>query len=120
MMHRAPGVLEHPAPFRLRPPVFDVVPSRGRALVLRPAPDAGWTADPVAAFAHHEAFGLDRDRAEEAFTAVVDAVAGFEDRLAELGVSDLDRDLPRRMMPAAGLRHPPARPGFVGTSPPSP
>jgi len=100
--------------------VFDVVPSGGRALALRPAPDSGWTADPVAAFAHHQAFGLDRDRAEEAFTAVADAVAGFEDRLADLGVSGRDRDLPRRMMPAAGIRRPPGRPGFVAPSAPAP
>lgn len=93
-------------------PAFDVVTNRQKTPVLRSAPKSMPTANPAELFKAHNAFRLDRTRAEAIYADVVDACRKIESILDEYQVTKEDREIFRSI--ARYIFAPPALESGVG------
>lgn len=82
-------------------PAFDLVPCNRPAHVLAPARGAAGIPDPAAMLDTCRAFGLDRHKAEQIYSDIVDGLAALPELLDRHKVSRKDRDIVTGLMPAA-------------------
>ncbi|MBF0374825.1 MAG: HipA domain-containing protein [Alphaproteobacteria bacterium] len=82
-------------------PAFDLVPCNKPAHVLAPAPGIAATPDPRAMLGSRAAFGLERKKAEETYSDIVDGLAALPLLLDRHEVGPTDRATVTGLMPLA-------------------
>ncbi|MBF0307217.1 MAG: HipA domain-containing protein, partial [Alphaproteobacteria bacterium] len=82
-------------------PAFDLVPCNKPAHVIAPAPGIAATPDPRAILESYSAFGLERKKAWETYSEIVDGLAALPLLLDRHEVSPTDRATVTGLMPLA-------------------